>query len=176
MTSDVELMCEHGNPMVRRSGAWWCRDVLARDLPWVAVEPCTPQQPTVETAESRLKREKRDRAKDVKHLLDRLKRLRELCPPEVLAVFDGDPSTTSQLPVETEIVDGDEAEPQYEDMDGNTVSLDKLCRLEPAWAANQIRQRDAAIAKAVRAKRERPCAWCMDECPNCGARPRDEGK
>jgi len=28
---------------------------------------------------------------------------------------------------------------KYYDADGNEVSLDKLCRLEPAWAANVIR-------------------------------------
>jgi len=28
---------------------------------------------------------------------------------------------------------------QYYDRDGNPVTLDKLCRLEPEWAANRIR-------------------------------------
>lgn len=28
---------------------------------------------------------------------------------------------------------------QYKDSDGNTVSLNKLCALEPDWAANRIR-------------------------------------
>lgn len=27
----------------------------------------------------------------------------------------------------------------YQDIDGNNVSLDKLCRLEPEWAASRIR-------------------------------------
>lgn len=39
------------------------------------------------------------------------------------------------------------AEPEYEDADGNTVTLDRLCRMEPAWAANQIRTRDAYVAQ-----------------------------
>ena len=28
---------------------------------------------------------------------------------------------------------------KYQDIDGNYVTLDKLCRTEPAWAANVIR-------------------------------------
>lgn len=32
-----------------------------------------------------------------------------------------------------------EWERQYYDQDGNKVSLDKLCRIEPAWAANRLR-------------------------------------
>ena len=30
-------------------------------------------------------------------------------------------------------------EPQYFDVDGNPVSLHRLCRLEPEWAANRVR-------------------------------------
>jgi hypothetical protein len=50
-------------------------------------------------------------------------------------------------------------EPEYRDIYGNVVSLDKLCRAEPALAANVIRtlrkQCDAAIARAEAAERDR---------------------
>ena len=35
----------------------------------------------------------------------------------------------------------------YRDCDGNPVTLDKLCRDEPAWAANVIRQHVDRIAE-----------------------------
>jgi len=31
---------------------------------------------------------------------------------------------------------------QYKDIYGNPIELNKLCRLEPDWAVNQIRHRD----------------------------------
>ena len=34
---------------------------------------------------------------------------------------------------------------KYKDMDGNPVSLDRLCREEPAWAANRIRDLEEKI-------------------------------
>lgn len=37
----------------------------------------------------------------------------------------------------------------YQDINGNVVSLDKLCRLEPEWAASRIRfERD--LLKKIR--------------------------
>ena len=40
---------------------------------------------------------------------------------------------------------------QHEDMGGNPVSLDRLCELEPAWAASRLRfERAASVAQAKR--------------------------
>ena len=36
------------------------------------------------------------------------------------------------------------------DIDGNEVTLDKLCQLEPAWAANRVRALEAECAQARR--------------------------
>ena len=38
------------------------------------------------------------------------------------------------------------AEKQYYDIDGNKVSLDRLCELEPQWAASRIRHMTLALA------------------------------
>ena len=36
---------------------------------------------------------------------------------------------------------------QYKDIDGNPIHLNKLCRREPEWAANQVRHRDKLKAR-----------------------------
>lgn len=50
-------------------------------------------------------------------------------------------------------------EPEYRDLEGNPVSLDTLCRKEPAWAANRIRvtlnERDALRAEVEQLRRSR---------------------
>ncbi len=38
---------------------------------------------------------------------------------------------------------------EFQDRDGNPVSLDKLCREEPEWAANRIRVERAAAQELV---------------------------
>lgn len=42
----------------------------------------------------------------------------------------------------------------YQDQEGNPVTLDKLCRTEPEWAANQIRHRDKLQDELDAAKEE----------------------
>jgi len=62
---------------------------------------------------------------------------------------------------------------EYQDIDGNPVSLDKLCRIEPAWAANRIRS-SAADYAALEAKFQRlvgDVAHALPDglpCPECG--------
>lgn len=48
------------------------------------------------------------------------------------------------------------------DIDGNPVTLDKLCRLEPAWAASRIRVMEAELAR-LRAVRQPPGCDCPFE-------------
>jgi hypothetical protein len=38
-------------------------------------------------------------------------------------------------------------ERKYYDQEGNECSLDKLCRLEPEWAANRLRVAEDAVEK-----------------------------
>jgi len=55
----------------------------------------------------------------------------------------------------------------YTDDNGNPITLDKLCRIEPAWAANRIR---AEIARAERAERLSACGGrVVEQCIGCGA-------
>jgi len=46
------------------------------------------------------------------------------------------------------------SERTYRDIDGNPVTLDKLCRMEPAWAANRLRVEIERADKAESALRE----------------------
>jgi hypothetical protein len=53
------------------------------------------------------------------------------------------------------------SEPMYQDGDGNEVTLDVLCRKEPAWAANTIRQlrRRAEDAEAAHGDTKANSTW-----------------
>lgn len=70
---------------------------------------------------------------------------------------------------------------QYYDMDNNPVTLDKLCRTEPEWAANVIRQlrgeRDVLktiIKQALEVGHNDDCLFCgfkdkkLSTCPVLG--------
>lgn len=71
-----------------------------------------------------------------------------------------------------------EQEPEYRDVDGNVVTLDKLCRLEPEWAANNHR---VLLARVAVLEREKAEAWGIRYCCDgsdcaCAGRPIDPPK
>ena len=57
---------------------------------------------------------------------------------------------------------------EYYDIDGNKVSLDELCRTEPAWAANVIRTQQSqlrTLAEVVLVAHKGKGGICAD-CPH----------
>lgn len=65
------------------------------------------------------------------------------------------------------------AEREYKDSEGNVVTLDKLVRIEPEWAANIIRWYEGKLEKRTAALRESVTAiddWIRTTAPeHCGA-------
>lgn len=65
------------------------------------------------------------------------------------------------------------ATPSGAEPDDDTPEQRAACDHVSDYCACAVRD---IVQRAVREERERPCAWCMDQCPECGARPKDKPK
>lgn len=61
---------------------------------------------------------------------------------------------------ETDIEYDKDQDENYSDIDGNPVSLEKLCRIEPMWACSAIRQLQQQLASV---EKERDALWRKKE-------------